>query len=633
MSRPKFASPLSCWLTFILITQSGCDATSPVEQRPGSFALSPASPALTVTAGASGTTTLNVVRSGSFSGAVTLTVEGAPAGVTAVFQPATITADATASVLTVTVAAGTTAGSSTLTVRGTAAGLPENTATLALTVVQGGSFDLSVAPNTLNLLQGGAPETLTVNVTRTGGFTGPVTVTLDGLPANAVGSPVTISSEQTTGKILVAAHSAATGSSTVTVRASAVGVGVRTTDATVAVLSAFRLGPEQFWLCDVEDLGASGFRCDFRVRTMADYNLPALASYTVRTSGISHFDPAQRVAELQSSAPEKVAAACIWYSGSRGEPTPPPSVYDGTVAGHTDMWRRTSNDLINEAGQWLGLRDTAAAAYVVRTLRSVAGAASFLGIDRQTGRWYEAKEFASVVLNAFASIRDYPGLTSSDRTVIGDYVARLMERMDFLEGEVLGFSTPSGLDAHNHGWYKDVSVTLWGVSQGNDALFRRGVSRYVSVLAGHVLPDGAILHEATRGGAALAYSSLAIGHIIRIAEAAAAQGHDLYGINVNGMDVHRLVEFFVSAMENESVIRSYAQRQLNCSPEACASWNTQDRSSLNGEWNIAGWVEPYMRRFPGSALTARLATQFPSATLRTMVSDSWGNATCQARRL
>src|SRR5207249_10658019 len=94
------------------------------------YALSLSRTALTITQGATGTATVTLTRT-IFTGAVTLSLSGAPSGVTGSFNPAAPTG--TSSTLTVSVGAAVTAGVYNLTVDG--AGTPGNRSTpLTLTV-------------------------------------------------------------------------------------------------------------------------------------------------------------------------------------------------------------------------------------------------------------------------------------------------------------------------------------------------------------------------------------------------------------------------------------------------------------------------------------------------------------------
>src|SRR5206468_12235424 len=98
----------------------------------------------------------------NFTGAVTLSLGSAPAGVTGSFDPATPTG--TSSTLTVSVAAAVAPGVYNLTVDGT--GTPGSRSTpLTLTVTAAGDYALSLTPAALTV---GQRATGTATVTSTG---------------------------------------------------------------------------------------------------------------------------------------------------------------------------------------------------------------------------------------------------------------------------------------------------------------------------------------------------------------------------------------------------------------------------------------------------------------------------------
>src|SRR5438094_157617 len=146
------------------------------------YTLSLAPAALTIVQGATGNTTVTITRT-NFSGAVTLSLGGAPTGVTGSFSPSAPTG--TTSALTVSVAAAVAPGVYNLTVAGT--GGPGNRSTpLTLTVSPAPDYALSLAPATLTIVQG-ANGTTAVTITRTN-FTGAVTLGLGSAPSGVTGS-------------------------------------------------------------------------------------------------------------------------------------------------------------------------------------------------------------------------------------------------------------------------------------------------------------------------------------------------------------------------------------------------------------------------------------------------------------
>src|SRR5438128_1313941 len=146
------------------------------------YTLSLAPAALTLVQGANGTATVTITRT-NFAGAVTLSLGGAPTGVTGSFNPAAPTG--TSATLTVSVGAAVAAGVYDLTVAG--AGSAGNRSTpLTLTVNAAPDYALSVAPTALTIAQG-ANGTTTVTITRTS-FTDAVTLSLGNAPTGVTGS-------------------------------------------------------------------------------------------------------------------------------------------------------------------------------------------------------------------------------------------------------------------------------------------------------------------------------------------------------------------------------------------------------------------------------------------------------------
>src|SRR5262249_6347955 len=135
-----------------------------------SISASPASVA--VTPGGTASYTATVTPAGGFTGAVTFSVSGLPAGTTAGFTPASVTTSGN-STLTVTTSSTTPAGNYPLTITGTSGSLVHSTTvTLVVTAPGGaGDFALSATPSSRTLVDPGS-TTYTITVTPSGGFTG-----------------------------------------------------------------------------------------------------------------------------------------------------------------------------------------------------------------------------------------------------------------------------------------------------------------------------------------------------------------------------------------------------------------------------------------------------------------------------
>lgn len=187
-----------------------------VQVKPDFTMAAPA--ALTVKQSASGTATINFTRNATFTSAVALTLEGAPAGVTGTFNPASATA--ATSTLTINVSATAAPGIHNLTVRGKGDGL-DKTAPIRLTVEAVPDFSFTFQPTAVEVKRGEA-QTVTVNLNRVGGFAEAVQFEAEGLPTGltAAFEPNPAPAAATTLR-LAAAATAAAGAYPVRVRATA----------------------------------------------------------------------------------------------------------------------------------------------------------------------------------------------------------------------------------------------------------------------------------------------------------------------------------------------------------------------------------------------------------------------------
>ena len=106
------------WLALLAaVALGGCSDSSagPAEDPAAGLALSSA--AVTVVQGQTATVTASITRSGGFTGAVALALEGAPAGLTGTFAPASVPGGATSSTLTLTADAALQPGTYNVTVQ------------------------------------------------------------------------------------------------------------------------------------------------------------------------------------------------------------------------------------------------------------------------------------------------------------------------------------------------------------------------------------------------------------------------------------------------------------------------------------------------------------------------------------
>ena len=186
------------------------------------FTLTPNPPNLTITRGTSGNSTITITRTGGFTGNVMLTVGTLPTGVTATFNPISAGAN---TILTLAASNTATTGPATVTVTGSGGGLSRSTS-IALTVnaTQTPSFTISATPANVTVNQG-ATGNSTINITRNGGFTGAVGLSISGLPS---GVTANFNPASATGNNSIVTFTAAAGApaGTTTVTVAGMGTGV-----------------------------------------------------------------------------------------------------------------------------------------------------------------------------------------------------------------------------------------------------------------------------------------------------------------------------------------------------------------------------------------------------------------------
>jgi N,N-dimethylformamidase beta subunit-like protein len=136
-----------------------------------------------VSPGGSTSYSITVTATSGFTGLVSLSVGGFPAGAGGTFAP---NPAQTSSTLSVTTSAGTPPGSYTLTITGASGNLTHST-TVAFVVNGPPDFTLSASPSSATVAQSGSTS-YTVTVNPANGFTGQVTLSAAGLPSGASGT-------------------------------------------------------------------------------------------------------------------------------------------------------------------------------------------------------------------------------------------------------------------------------------------------------------------------------------------------------------------------------------------------------------------------------------------------------------
>jgi len=177
------------------------------------FSITAAPPAaVTITPGSNPTATVTVAALFGFTGSVSISATGLPAGVSANFSPSSVNGSGTI-VVNFNAQTSTPAGTTNISIVGTSGSLTHS-ATIALTVT--GPSDFSLSATNASVVQGGT-GTSTVTVTPGGGFTGTVALSVSGLPAGVTASFNPTSTTSTSTLTFSAAATAGASATTVTI--------------------------------------------------------------------------------------------------------------------------------------------------------------------------------------------------------------------------------------------------------------------------------------------------------------------------------------------------------------------------------------------------------------------------------
>ena len=221
-SRAVFGAPLVA----ALLMASACLAAATDPQQPAgagvTVAISQATQQVAVNQPSLSAVTIGRLK--GYAGAVALSVDSLPAGVTAAFEPALLEGAATTSILTLIAVESALANTTLIKIKATGFNVNTDSVSVNITVVKG-ALTLTSGTDAISVPQGTAGS-VPLSIARSNGFLGAVTLFAEGLPANvtATFAPGLLPSAQTVSTLsLSALPGAAVGTSTITIRAKASG--------------------------------------------------------------------------------------------------------------------------------------------------------------------------------------------------------------------------------------------------------------------------------------------------------------------------------------------------------------------------------------------------------------------------
>jgi len=301
------------------------------------------------------------------------------------------------------------------------------------------------------------------------------------------------------------------------------------------------------------------------------------------------------------------------------------NVYNGQQPG-----QNVAYTLMIGAAAAFGTDDIAARRAVISNLVRWArgGALGHFKKNPAASMYYNLDRTLLPVMVAFSLVRDHPDMTTEERRLIEQWLEELVWR----RGTGRERDPELTSSRNNHRYLSDSVTMAWGILTANDDLFRAGIERYRAAME-QMRPDGSLPLETARGARALSYQRHAIGSLVAIAEMAAAQGYDLYGIEgEDGQSIHRAIEFLLDGLDDPEIVWRYAM--ANEIPGPARNYRVQDLDFMvrrGHDRHYMAWAEAYMARFPQSDLARRLREQLIAfgATGEPMIDEYFGgNASC-----
>lgn len=180
---------------------------------------------------------ISITRTGDFTGAVNLSVEGLPTGVTPTFSSTTIASGARVATLTLNVANTATAATTPITIRATGTGIGDATQVVNFTVNSNttAGFGFTATPAALVVTPGQSVST-TLALSRQAAFAGNVQFALEGAPAGVTATIAPNPATANTANVNISTTAAtAPGVYQLTLRGTSTGATDRTTAITLIV--------------------------------------------------------------------------------------------------------------------------------------------------------------------------------------------------------------------------------------------------------------------------------------------------------------------------------------------------------------------------------------------------------------
>ncbi len=194
--------------------------------------------------------------------------------------------------------------------------------------------------------------------------------------------------------------------------------------------------------------------------------------------------------------------------------------------------------------------DVAQAQCLLSRLNDWAEAGAMLQYDplRWRQSWYTVEWSTTAIALAVSQIRAEPALDQMQ-------LQRVLHWLNAVARRQLSFERL--FESHNnHANWRGLMAASVGVISQDDELLRSGLQRYFDAVA-LITSDGSWAAEMQRAELSLHYQNFAILPLVGIAELAARQGIDVYGVPSAGHRLREAVGFLQRAISDPAVMQAY----------------------------------------------------------------------------
>ncbi|MQB04921.1 alginate lyase [Agrobacterium tumefaciens] len=339
------------------------------------------------------------------------------------------------------------------------------------------------------------------------------------------------------------------------------------------------------------------------------------------------FDVAARKAAIAADTSGRLRKQCLaikadskWLDLEVVDGFRPTAGYGSDRAGAQFAWA-----VMVLSGRSLG--GDAASTKMLRTLLNTwADRGAFEKTEVGHDAYYALKRALLPAITAFSIIRD--DLPDGERSKIQTWLDPLVRRVDqTFNGDV---------DVNNHRYLADSVLMTWGGIVGDDGLYEKGRSRFLSILD-EARANGGLPLETRRGARALWYMRQSLTSMVVMAEVARGHGENLY-VKTSGdanpvkRSIWTVFGYWLNGINDPVLVNAYAAE--NYIPGPSRDYLQQDTGFLDNRGNGRHYLAflEALAAVPAENISMQRAIallQKDAATERPLIDEFvGGNATC-----